>query len=72
MAQNGGHFIPFYVSLSPFLAEVILEAKASPNIVNSIGETPLMLAVNAGFATRDAGLAQSFLLSMVNNGKHIT
>lgn len=30
------------------MIRVILEAKASPNIVNSIGETPLMLAVNAG------------------------
>ena len=28
--------------------EVILEAHASPNLVNANGETPLMLAVNAG------------------------
>ena len=29
--------------------EVILEAHASPNLVNANGETPLMLAVNAGW-----------------------
>lgn len=34
--------------LPPTGPQVMLEAQASPNLVNATGETPLMLAVNAG------------------------